>query len=299
MSFNIEVAGGTSVRLPTAGKYCDRDIVVSATGAAGDGASLNFEIVGAATAPSNPKENTIWINTNTTITNWTFSATQPETAVEGMVWISVGASSPVAFNALKENVIQVYPISAKQFVSGEWVDVVAKSYQSNTWVDWWKGELYTAGNEWSGITGGWYGKAWKFSSAVAAAETINIDREDSYIKMYYDSSKTRRSGVLVTTNKIDLTDYNTLTFNGFISQNGSSTSNKAYGAVYIFENLDGTDYNSASNRVAKSADLGNAGKATDITLDVSGLSGSYYIGVGLYTFDAAAAFVQMNSMVLT
>lgn len=30
--FNIEVAGGSSVRLTTAGKYCDRDIVVTATG---------------------------------------------------------------------------------------------------------------------------------------------------------------------------------------------------------------------------------------------------------------------------
>lgn len=28
--FNIEVKGGSSVRLPTAGKYCDRDIVVTA-----------------------------------------------------------------------------------------------------------------------------------------------------------------------------------------------------------------------------------------------------------------------------
>ena len=32
MSFNIEVAGGTSVKLPTAGKYCEQDIIVSATG---------------------------------------------------------------------------------------------------------------------------------------------------------------------------------------------------------------------------------------------------------------------------
>lgn len=34
--FNIEVAGGSSVRLPTAGKYCDRDIIVTAAGAGGD-----------------------------------------------------------------------------------------------------------------------------------------------------------------------------------------------------------------------------------------------------------------------
>lgn len=36
MSHNITVEGGTSVRLPTAGKYCDRDIVVTATGGGGD-----------------------------------------------------------------------------------------------------------------------------------------------------------------------------------------------------------------------------------------------------------------------
>ena len=32
MTHNITVEGGTSVRLPTAGKYCDRDIVLTATG---------------------------------------------------------------------------------------------------------------------------------------------------------------------------------------------------------------------------------------------------------------------------
>lgn len=32
MSHNITVAGGSSVKLPTAGKYCDQDIIVTATG---------------------------------------------------------------------------------------------------------------------------------------------------------------------------------------------------------------------------------------------------------------------------
>ena len=36
MTHNITVEGGTSVRLPTAGKYCDRDIVVNAQGGGGD-----------------------------------------------------------------------------------------------------------------------------------------------------------------------------------------------------------------------------------------------------------------------
>ena len=37
MTHNITVEGGTSVRLPTAGKYCDRDIVVTATGGGAGG----------------------------------------------------------------------------------------------------------------------------------------------------------------------------------------------------------------------------------------------------------------------
>ena len=36
MSHNITIGGGTSVRLPTAGKYCDQDIIVTATGGGGN-----------------------------------------------------------------------------------------------------------------------------------------------------------------------------------------------------------------------------------------------------------------------
>lgn len=39
MSHNITVEGGSSVRLPTAGKYCDRDIIITATGGGGGGDS--------------------------------------------------------------------------------------------------------------------------------------------------------------------------------------------------------------------------------------------------------------------
>lgn len=39
MSHNITVEGGSSVRLPTAGKYCDRDIVITAKGGGGGSGS--------------------------------------------------------------------------------------------------------------------------------------------------------------------------------------------------------------------------------------------------------------------
>lgn len=57
MSFNIEVQGGKSVRLPTKGKYCDRDIVITATGGGETPAnpiieSLSVTENGTYTAPS-------------------------------------------------------------------------------------------------------------------------------------------------------------------------------------------------------------------------------------------------------
>jgi hypothetical protein len=81
------------------------------------------------------------IGVNTSGTSATYSnirITEKERAFEsGAVWITTGKSSPVAFNALKKNNITVYPISAKQYVSGAWVDKTAKSYQNGAWVDWW------------------------------------------------------------------------------------------------------------------------------------------------------------------
>lgn len=123
----------------------------------GGGAALNFRVVGGTTAPSNPSENCIWVNTSVPFTNWVFSADEPSPAEAGMVWIISGTSSQVAFNALKKNCIQVYPISAKQYVSGAWVDKTAKSYQNGAWADWyvWDGELFDNGEQYEDVTGGW------------------------------------------------------------------------------------------------------------------------------------------------
>ena len=111
-------------------------LTVPLYGFGGGGESLNFKIVGDTTEPTNPNENTIWVNTDKKIASWIFSATQPKTATEGMVWITTGATSPVEFNALKKNGIQVYPISAKQYVGGAWVDKTAKSWDGNAWAEW-------------------------------------------------------------------------------------------------------------------------------------------------------------------
>ena len=144
---------------------------------AGGANLLNFKVLGGTSAPSNPKENTIWVNTDTEITSWVFAAAEPVTAVEGMVWLSTEKSSPVAFNALKKNGIQVYPMSAKQYVSGAWAGVVAKSYQNGAWVAWWDGNMYESGNQFETYTGGWTTdgyNAFGYNKVHATFNTSNI-----------------------------------------------------------------------------------------------------------------------------
>lgn len=106
--------------------------MIGRTNTGGGGGGLNFIVVGGTSEPSNPKENTIWVNTDTQITNWEFSPTEP-TGAEGMVWIQTGTSSSKPFNALKKNNITICPMSAKQYIGGTWVSKTIEIYQGGVW----------------------------------------------------------------------------------------------------------------------------------------------------------------------
>lgn len=237
---------------------------------AGGGGGLNFRVIGGTSAPSSPKENDIWVNTDVKIASYIFSVTEPENPVEGMVWIPTGTSSPVAFNALKKNGIQVYPISAKQYVSGAWVDVTAKSYQNGEWVDW-AIYLYRSGNEFTEITGGW-----------ALSQNYSGSRGDSLIKstdsMVFSSSYVSgehfASGFLRANNKILLSKVSTLV----AVLEDVSISNNVPIALCIAKNDTPSQYN---NAVAKT-DIKTGD--TMVVLDVSS-AGSDLLYIGLTAAD--------------
>ncbi len=127
----------------------------------GGGAGLNFSVKAYASEsvrPSVEKENTIAVIADE-INGWIFSATEPTSPSEKMVWIPTGTSSTVNFNALKKNGIEVYPQSVKQYIGGEWVQIDAYIYRGGEWVQF--SEiittlyLYTSGNTQDSVTGGW------------------------------------------------------------------------------------------------------------------------------------------------
>lgn len=253
----------------------------------GGGSPLNFKVVGGTTAPANPKENTVWVNTDTDITSWVFSATQPDAPVEGMVWFATGRNSPVAFSATKKNPVMVYPLSAKQYVSSTWVDKTAKSYQGGKWVCWWNGELYTPGNEWENITGGWVARAWKGQSGIIGSEKApTIQRNsDSMVITYAKSTH----GVAEVAKDIDLTNVNSI-----------SATYKASGPSSCWLQFVIVPRNAQYWRTNKIAELtlDYANGYKTVTLDVSAISGSYDVVFGGGQNDGGAITLTIQSVIM-
>lgn len=151
------------------------------------GAELNFEVVGGATEPSDPKENTIWVETETEIAGWAFSVEEPDSPEPGMVWINVSLSSIAAFNALKENGLQVYPLAVYQYIDDEWSFKPTRIFQSEEWVLLWQGELYTPGDEWEAITGGWAADGYSVIFSGTSGTVYTGTKTESYMQTDYES----------------------------------------------------------------------------------------------------------------
>lgn len=173
------------------------DAFITRRGGAGGG--LNFKVLGGTTRPTNPKENTIWVNTPNEITGWALSPFDPENPIDGMVWVElVSENKSTPFNALSKNVqgIWVYPDSSKQYIGGEWIVFETKIYQNNDWVDlaFW---LLDGDDQYTENSGGWQINFGGISSAGIRC-TPN------------PNAATNPKNLLMTNQQIDFTPYNTL-----------------------------------------------------------------------------------------
>ena len=243
---------------------------------AGGGTSLNFKVVGNP-KPETAAESTIWIDTDS-ITSWIFSATEPENPAEGMVWISTGATSAVAFNALKKNGIVVYPMSAKQYVSGAWVDKTAKSYKNGEWVELIpEGMLYYRGNECDPVTGGWSAFVGYSSSYTLGSYTEGSDRIT--LKLNGDQKCVSAAPA----NKIDLSKASTLIVN--VKRAPSEANHGLY--VTPVRTVSACD-----RAVAKLEEL----KTGKNVLDVSSLSGQYYIVLNIVMWDSSTDRLEFDEV---
>ena len=261
------------------------------TGNLGGGSGgLNFKIKAYPTKEAllsaSAANNTIGIVTTEKITSWVVSHTAPEVPSEGMVWITIGNVSSVVINILKNNALYIYPRITQQYVSGIWVTREAFCYQNKIWTYLWFGQLYTPGNEWDSVTGGWTSVAKKsFKDSSSTAKSPTITREASYIK-----AETTGSGVFHTANKIDLTEFDTLTFRGTFNRGGSSPRNLMAGCWKDF----GTYYDEGTGKAAASTKMSTS-TGSELVVDISKLSGQHIVGLGLTDSTATVTEVILSA----
>lgn len=241
-------------------------------GGGGNGGS-ELTIVGGTTRPAKATQSTIWINTNTEITSYALSKTEPESPISGMVWISIGNSGQVKMNSpIGGDWIMVYPLSAKQYVGGVWVNVEAKSYQNGVWVDW---IVYLIKNSqiMTAVTGDWVAEA-RTMNAAASSRKPSIKIADGSIKFGYDGSG-GTGGVVRASNKIDLTGKSKLLLLCDAS-GGSGGSNWLKLNVW-------TEMGTYESENCVATVVIPTGTNQVIELDVSSLNGLHYIGFFIYT----------------
>lgn len=233
---------------------------VTLHGFSGNGVDLNFEVIAYESEEvllaSTPAENTIGVVTTTPMTSWSFSATEPANPENGMIWIFTGSSSSIEFNALKENALHVYPISAKQFVGDDWLERTAMIYQNERWLAWFGGYLYNAGDECVGVTGGWV------QTSYPNYSDGNVVKESNYIRLSVSSAP--RSACVKTANPIIFSNYNTLSINFSKVELMSGATAKVVVASAI------------DSGIVASLQLSNGGAGTR-TVDLSNVSGAYYV----------------------
>lgn len=190
----------------------------------------------------------------------------------GQVWIRTDNTSSHDFNALKKNDITIYPVAAKQYISGAWVDKTAKFYSSGEWCDW---VIYIYKNG--------------AFSQISGFTMTNGTASNSSNTLTFTSTNTTVDYMLArSTQKIDLTGMNKLSVHflsgskTFRASSLSANSYTGFGFTTATPTMGSTsDYPKITNTVAwrvfSHTENNNAQPSGSLTLDISSINTSAYL----------------------
>lgn len=250
----------------------------------GSTSPLNFKVVQYATEEelkaATPRENTIGVITNTDITSWVFSSTEPSQPENGMVWFTIGSNSAFKFNAIRKNVIEVYPKAAKQYIAGKWDHVVAKSYQTGNWANWDKYLFYYSSQDYEWYCSNMPGVIASNHEGVAPHFTKN-ENGSVTITGATGSHGPYFGGIYRLSEAFDFTNVDKLVINVSNVTGGSATVFPTYADAWSNDSSWGGDSIAGTS-------LGDG----DNILDVSGVSGANHFGIGV----SAGVTFTLNSI---
>ena len=248
----------------------------------GGGSDLNFKVISVASEsalPTSAAENTIAVITTTPITSYVFASAAPTSPTEGMVWFATGLASSVGFNAIKKNGLWVYPEGCQQYISGAWTVKKAKTWH-NAWQSW-EEYLYNHGDQCSELTGGWV------SFSKTAKNAVSFEADYVFMSAAYEASN--YGATVCGENKIDVTNKSLLRL---VASSERATSGVTdipqarFGLVSAKQYRDPTAPSiwTASVALVHSQDFNGTKVYKTYYLDISSVSGSYYVAVSNFLY---------------
>lgn len=318
------------------------DVFAYLEGFGTSGDRLKLRIFSGTSAPSNPKDNDIWVNTNVAIPSWEFSETANPTWTmsNGFVYFTstyTGAYDARATTGLnfikKDNTIYTKLLRCTQYAGGTWYSRDAYIYHDG-WhqfssvfsatinITYPAGSTCTCSNGSTTLTapntsgtwactvpntGTWTVKATDGTKRSTASVTITADGETKSVTLAFELKLTsdywngdigwivtswpegsKTSACIFTKTKIDLTSYSTLSFTH--SQVKGSSGLTFHVATSTSTGTDKKPNNSVASKYA--------GSRVN-TMDVSSLSGSYYLAINVIPNYGTSATNAVADVVLT
>lgn len=242
-------------------------------GNGGQGA-LQLRVLGGQTAPEHPREGTVWVKTTEKITGWAIGAEVPENPADGTVWIFSGQKGSVACNVLRKNQITVFPGQAQRYTGGKWENAEASLYTGGTWVQfsWDILWLYKSDADFETVTGGWSSGPYHHLRTGSTSKSATVTQEENCMSIKFPSASggsatsgaTRYYVTVFANNPIDITAYQKLE----IIVDSIDLVKKTYLLL--------TEKRESKFTPAAIVEFNAAGT---YSIDVSQLTGEYYIGI--------------------
>ena len=126
------------------------------------GGGSGMWVVIKAEAPTNPRENTVWVKSDTAGKKYVFAEAEPEAAEEGMLWLSVTGKGIITSASVYSGGKWVL-VDAYMFIGGQWVPIASS----------WDGRLFDNGDQIEAVTGGWVGNSQTFIDTTLSLRIKN------------------------------------------------------------------------------------------------------------------------------
>lgn len=230
------------------------------------GAGLNLTILASVEQPGNPVENLIWFNTDTAIPHWYFQNTAPNDPETGDVYVTISTTATNVLQILRNNGMELYFGTPRQWNGSAWNIIGGKIYYNGSWHNLqtfvYDGTIGNAENNFNHSVGGypWSSNGDRAGSLSAGADSFTCSW----------GGNGGGQGTFYTRNKIDFSAVNSVKITYTGSYSGRSPTHRAS----VFTSVSGGN---VSGQVA-SAEFSNPSGKTTITINTSGVTGSYYLG---------------------